>query len=72
MSAKLFLGHRVRRLRREHELSQTDMAQCLDISPSYLNHLERNQLGGDSRCVFGSEWTWIGHNEQEVLACRPG
>src|SRR5689334_23527406 len=43
MSAKLFLGHRLRRLRRDHDLSQTDMAQSLGISPSYLNHLERNQ-----------------------------
>jgi hypothetical protein len=43
VSTKLFLGHRLRRLRREHELSQTDMAQNLGISPSYLNHLEHNQ-----------------------------
>jgi len=43
MSAKLFLGHRLRRLRRDHQLSQTDMALTLGISPSYLNHLERNQ-----------------------------
>jgi predicted transcriptional regulator/DNA-binding XRE family transcriptional regulator len=43
MSAKLFLGHRLRRLRRDHALSQTDMAATLGISPSYLNHLERNQ-----------------------------
>src|SRR5512139_278213 len=43
MSSKLFLGHRLRRLRRDHQLSQTDMAQSLSISPSYLNHLERNQ-----------------------------
>ncbi|RIX32507.1 helix-turn-helix domain-containing protein [Sphingomonas edaphi] len=43
MTAKLFLGHRLRRLRRDHELSQTDMAARLGISPSYLNHLERNQ-----------------------------
>jgi len=43
MSAKLFLGQRLRRLRRDHQLSQTDMAQNLGISPSYLNHLERNQ-----------------------------
>jgi predicted transcriptional regulator/DNA-binding XRE family transcriptional regulator len=40
---KLFLGHRLRRLRRERELSQTAMASSLGISPSYLNHLERNQ-----------------------------
>jgi predicted transcriptional regulator/DNA-binding XRE family transcriptional regulator len=43
MSGKLFLGHRLRRLRRDHDLSQTDMAASLGISPSYLNHLERNQ-----------------------------
>jgi len=43
MSGKLFLGHRLRRLRRDHQLSQTDMAASLGISPSYLNHLERNQ-----------------------------
>ena len=42
-TAKLFLGHRLRRLRRDHDLSQTDMAATLAISPSYLNHLERNQ-----------------------------
>src|SRR4030095_3416140 len=43
MSSKLFLGHRLRRLRRDHELSQTDMAQSWGVTPSYLNHLERNQ-----------------------------
>ncbi len=42
-TSKLFLGHRLRRLRRDHQLSQTDMATSLAISPSYLNHLERNQ-----------------------------
>src|SRR5215212_7969352 len=42
-AAKLFLGHRIRRLRRDRGLSQTDMAASLGISPSYLNHLERNQ-----------------------------
>src|ERR1044071_9309334 len=40
---KLFLGHRLRRLRRDHGLSQTQMASTLAVSPSYLNHLERNQ-----------------------------
>lgn len=42
-SRKLFLGPRLRRLRRDQGLSQTDMARSLGISPSYLNHLERNQ-----------------------------
>jgi predicted transcriptional regulator/transcriptional regulator with XRE-family HTH domain len=40
---KLFLGARLRRLRRELGLTQTRMAQELAVSPSYLNHLERNQ-----------------------------
>ena len=40
---KLFLGARLKRLRREIGLTQARMAQDLDISPSYLNHLERNQ-----------------------------
>lgn len=41
--SKLFLGPRLRRLRRDRGLSQTDMAASLAISPSYLNHIERNQ-----------------------------
>src|ERR1700744_6377040 len=40
---KLFLGGRLGRLRRELGLSQTRMAEDLGVSPSYLNHLERNQ-----------------------------
>ena len=52
MSAKLFLGHRLRRLRRDHELSQTDMAATLGISPSYLNHLERNQRPVTAALLF--------------------
>ena len=40
---KLFLGARLKRLRRERELQQSAMAAQLGISASYLNHLERNQ-----------------------------
>jgi predicted transcriptional regulator/transcriptional regulator with XRE-family HTH domain len=40
---KLFLGPRLRRLRRDMGLTQTRMAEDLGVSPSYLNHLERNQ-----------------------------
>jgi predicted transcriptional regulator/DNA-binding XRE family transcriptional regulator len=40
---KLFLGARLRRLRRELGLTQSGMAEDLGVSPSYLNHLERNQ-----------------------------
>lgn len=40
---KLFLGGRLRKLRRELGLNQSAMAAELGVSPSYLNHLERNQ-----------------------------
>lgn len=41
--AKLFAGHRIKRLRRQAGLTQAAMAEMLDISPSYLNLIERNQ-----------------------------
>src|ERR687898_148066 len=40
---KLYLGGRLRRLRRELCLNQSAMAAEIGVSPSYLNHLERNQ-----------------------------
>ena len=40
---KLFLGARLKRLRRERGLNQSQMAEQLGVSGSYLNHLERNQ-----------------------------
>ncbi len=40
---KLFLGGRLKRLRRQLGLTQTGMAADLGVSPSYLNHIERNQ-----------------------------
>jgi predicted transcriptional regulator/DNA-binding XRE family transcriptional regulator len=40
---KLFAGHAVRRIRRANGLTQVAMAQALDVSPSYLNLIERNQ-----------------------------
>ena len=43
LDRKLFLGGRLGRLRRDLGLTQTRMAEDLGISPSYLNHLERNQ-----------------------------
>lgn len=40
---KLFVGPRFRRIRRQLGLSQTEMAEALTISPSYVNLIERNQ-----------------------------
>ncbi len=40
---KIFAGHAVRRIRRASGLTQAAMAGALDVSPSYLNLIERNQ-----------------------------
>lgn len=40
---KLFIGGRLKRLRRDRGVTQTAMAEDLGVSPSYLNLLERNQ-----------------------------
>lgn len=40
---KIFAGPRVRRMRNALSLTQTAMAEALEISPSYLNLIERNQ-----------------------------
>ena len=40
---KLFLGVRLKRIRRDLGLTQSRMAEDLGVSPSYLNLLERNQ-----------------------------
>ncbi len=40
---KLFLGGRLKRLRRDLGITQSRMAEDLNVSPSYLNLLERNQ-----------------------------
>ncbi len=40
---KLFAGHAIRRLRRASGLNQVQMADLLDVSPSYLHLIERNQ-----------------------------
>lgn len=42
-SQKLFAGHAVRRIRRASGLTQAVMAKTLEVSPSYLNLIERNQ-----------------------------
>ena len=43
MQEKILVGHKLRRFRQSIDLSQTVMAETLDISPSYLNLLEHNQ-----------------------------
>ena len=40
---KLFVGPRVRRLREQHGLSQTALAERLALSLSYISQIEGNQ-----------------------------
>ncbi len=42
-SRKIFAGGRLRRLRQRLDLSQTQMAAAIGVSPSYLNLIERDQ-----------------------------
>ena len=43
MAKQTFLGSRIRRLRKEAGYTQAKLAEHLEISPSYLNLLERNE-----------------------------
>ncbi|MCY4431971.1 MAG: short-chain fatty acyl-CoA regulator family protein, partial [Rhodospirillales bacterium] len=40
---KVLLGHKIRRFREDLSLKQSEMAEQLEISPSYLNLIEHNQ-----------------------------
>ncbi len=42
-SRKIFAGPRLKRLRRDRQLTQARMAEELDVSLSYLNQIESNQ-----------------------------
>ena len=41
--SKIYMGVRLRRLREERRLTQAALARALEVSPSYLNQIERNQ-----------------------------
>ena len=43
MTSQLKLGAKVRAMRRKEQLTQTQLADRLEISPSYLNLIEHNQ-----------------------------
>lgn len=51
--AKLFAGHRIKRLRRRNGLTQAAMAEILGVSPSYLNLIERNQRPLSATLLLG-------------------
>lgn len=41
--SKIFIGSRLRQLRKAHELTQSEMGERLNVSGSYINLLENNQ-----------------------------
>lgn len=49
---KLIIGPRIRRLRQSLGLTQTKMAQDLEISASYLNLIERNQRAVSAKVLL--------------------
>src|SRR5690554_436807 len=49
---KLFAGAAIRRLRRTANMTQVALADALDISPSYLNLVERNQRPLSARLML--------------------
>ena len=49
---KLFVGPRFRRIRQQLGLSQTQIAEGLGISPSYINLIERNQRPGTAQILL--------------------
>ncbi len=64
---KIFAGPRIRRIRMERGLTQTAMAGELDISPSYLNLIERNQRPLTAQLVLKLVSTY----DIEVSALQP-
>ncbi|MDQ3140377.1 MAG: short-chain fatty acyl-CoA regulator family protein [Pseudomonadota bacterium] len=69
---KLYLGPRLRRLRRDLGISQTRMAEELGVSPSYLNHLERNQRPLTAQMLLRMANTYDIDMRDFVAAARDG
>ncbi|WP_326536032.1 short-chain fatty acyl-CoA regulator family protein [Pseudorhodoferax sp.] len=83
---KTFMGVRLRRLRAERGLTQSALAQLLELSPSYLNQIEQNQrpltvpvllkisraLGVDVQQFSEDEEARMVASLREALADHPG
>ncbi|WP_448663303.1 helix-turn-helix domain-containing protein [Sphingomonas sp. CJ20] len=68
---KLFAGHAVRRLRRQLGVAQAAMAEALDISPSYLNLVERNQRPVSAALMLRLAETYD-FDPRQLSAAAPG
>ena len=69
--AKLFAGHAIRRLRRQLALSQVAMAEALEVSPSYLNLVERNQRPVSATLMLRLAQTYD-FDPRQLAASEPG
>ncbi len=70
---KLYVGPQVRRIRRERGLTQAQMAGDLEISPSYVNLIERNQrpVSADLlirlAAVYGLDLSHLAQGDSDAL-----
>jgi XRE family transcriptional regulator, fatty acid utilization regulator len=68
---KLLAGHAIRRLRRQLGLSQVAMAEALEVSPSYLNLIERNQRPVSATLMLRLAQTYD-FDPRKLAASEPG
>ena len=68
---KLFAGAAIKRLRRSAGMTQVALSQALDISPSYLNLIERNQrpLSARLMLLLADRFDF---DPRELIAAEPG
>jgi hypothetical protein len=70
---KLYIGPQIRRIRRERSLTQAQVAADLEISPSYVNLIERNQrpVSADLlirlSAVYGIDLSQFGGADSDAL-----
>ena len=68
---KLFAGAAIKRLRRSAGMTQVALAEALDISPSYLNLIERNQrpLSARLMLLLAERFDF---DPRQLIAAEPG
>lgn len=71
--AKIFVGTRLRQLRREHDQSQAEMAKSVGVSTTYINLLENNQRSLSVKVLmliadaYGVDWRDLIQDDSDRL-----
>jgi len=71
--AKIFVGARLRQLRREHDQSQAEMAKSVGVSTTYINLLENNQRSLSVKVLmliadaYGVDWRDLIQDDSDRL-----